>query len=951
MTDDRNARYMRAKDVVAMADALPPDERADFIARECAGDAALLAEVAWMRDAIAAETTLHAPRWAAEEPLERDGEQLSAAAGREYRVLRRIGHGGMGVVHLAERRQDGFVQRVALKLLRRAIGDSRPMLERFQRERALLARLEHPGIARLVDGGLLSDGQPFLAIEYVEGEHVDRWCREHGPDLRRRLELFLQVCAAVEYAHRHLVIHRDLKPGNILVTADGHTKLLDFGIARLLDGEDAPADATEFGQHALTIAYASPEQITQQPLSVATDIYSLGVVLYQLMCGAQPFGHHGSSFDVSRAIVAGEIVPPSRHPGAGGLARIPADVDAIVLKAMRRQADQRYATVAALAADVRRFLARRPVEARRGHVGYRARRFLTRNRWPLAAGAAVVGALSIGIAISLTSLAQARAQQQLAEQRQQQLERITRFQQGVLQSVDIDAMGHAISEAQRVAVNGALREARDAGDPAAAIDAAFARVPATDIAREALDRYVVTHALERVQADFADAPLLAADMRHAMAQVLLGIGQYGSAAEELQQVLRKRMQILPAGDRRIAAVLADLGDAQLRDGALAGAARSYASAMAMREGLQADTLLRLEIESGAARVQAARGALAPALSEQQALIARWSAALPELEPALLELRRDEVQTLLRLGRREEARSRMRALLPLHERAFGTDAPETLAARLTAAQLANNLNAYEESLGHAHAVAIERERRLGRDHPDTLQALALEGANRVRLAQREPAFTEVEGLMRELAARQARVLGREHPTTLAGNDELIRLLGKQDNRVRSRQAIGLQHEVMLARQRTLGETHIDAIFARMRLASLQADADMPAEAVRNARIALRQFEATVPGHRWISATWDVIGRAESGAGRPRAAAEAHARALALRVQRDGTLDAHTIESASRLYAALGVQGDDAGMRDIRTRYLDPVIALDPDTLNASMLSVRRSAMRALESGRR
>ncbi|RJU09231.1 hypothetical protein XcmpCFBP7700_19810 [Xanthomonas campestris] len=173
--DERQALYLRAKGIVAAADELPPDERADFVARECAGDAALLAEVAWMRQAVASETTLHATRWALAEAPELSGEQFSADAARDYRVLHRLGQGGMGgmgVVYLAERQQDGFTRRVALKLLRRVSGDARTALERFQRERALLARLEHHGIARLVDGGLLSDGQPFLAIEYVEGEHI-----------------------------------------------------------------------------------------------------------------------------------------------------------------------------------------------------------------------------------------------------------------------------------------------------------------------------------------------------------------------------------------------------------------------------------------------------------------------------------------------------------------------------------------------------------------------------------------------------------------------------------------------------------------------------------------------------------------------------------------------------------------------------------------------------------
>lgn len=949
--NDRHARYLRAKDIVATADELPPDERADFVARECAGDAELLAEVAWMRRAVASETTLHAPRWEVAEPPELAGEHLEVDAARGYRVLQRIGHGGMGVVYLAERQQGDFVQRVALKLLRRVTGDARASLERFQRERALLARLEHPGIARLVDGGLLADGQPFLAIEFVEGGHIDSWCREHQPDLRRRLELFLQVCAAVEYAHSHLVIHRDLKPGNILVTADGYTKLLDFGIARLLEATDgAQADPTEFGQQALTIAYASPEQITQKPLSVATDIYSLGVVLYQLVCGHQPFAHCASSFDVSRAIVAGEVIPPSRQPrGSGGMERIPGDIDAIVLKSMRATAAERYTTVAALAADVRRFLARRPVAARRSHVGYRARRFVERNRWPIAAGTAIAVALTAGIAISLTSLHEARVQQRLAEQRREQLERITTFQRSMLESVDIDAMGYALAEAQRSAVRAALHEiAPGHGDLVAQVDAAFARVPATDIARDALDRFVVSHALDRVQGDFADSPLLAADLRQSMARVLVAIGQYPSAVAELQRVLAKRRAALLPDERRIASVLADLGQAQYRRGDLVAAADSYTGAMKLLGTLAAADPLRLLIESGNARVLGARGSHAQALQAQRELIGRWSALLPAETPELLELQRDEVHTLLKLGRRPEARTRMQTLLPRYEHAFGNDAPATLAARLTLADLTNTLNEYETSLGQAEAVARQREQLLGRDHPDTLQALALVGANRVRLAQHEPAFTQAEAFMRDLLHRQEQVLGRDHPQRLASMVELVRLLGKQDDPGKRVRAIDLQRQVLQARERTLGAMHLDTITALGGLASLQAEADgHREESVRNARTALERLQRVVPGHRWISATWDVIGRAEFGAGHLQAARDAHRQALDLRTQAGGMFDAHTIESASRLYVVLFRLDDQAAMRDIRSRYLEPTIALDPSGLNASMADIRVSAMRALE----
>src|SRR5690606_11425845 len=348
-----------------------------------------------------------------------------------------------------------------------------------------------------------------------------------------------------------------------------------------------------------------------------------------------------------------------------------------------------------------------------------------------------------------------------------------------------------------------------------------------------------------------------------------------------------------------------------------------------------------------ARLLTARGRHGQALESQRALIAHWSALLPAGNPGLLELRRDEVHTLMQLGRRPEARSRMQDLLPVYERSFGADAPATLAARLTFANLTNMLNEYELSLREARAVARERERALGHDHPDTLQALALVGANRVRLAQEEPAFAEVEISMRDLLQRQQRILGRDHPQTLASTSDLVRLLGKQDQPDKTRQAIALQRQIMLARQRTLGELHLDSVVALGALASLQASAGMRDESVRNARLALERYKRVVPGHSWISATWDVIGRAEFNAGNLPAARDAHHQALVLRAEQGGPFDAHTIESASRLYVALYRLSDRESMEQVRRRYLEPVIALEPGTLNAAMLDIRESALLALQ----
>lgn len=380
-------RYLLAKRIAMAAAELDADARERFIADEVRQDGMLEAEIRWMLAAMDQTDVADSPLVAVA-TADLSGHEAEACTPRHYRVMSRLGEGGMGVVYLAERDDGGYVQPVALKMLAAAAEGSPILHERFARERQLLARLEHPGIARLLDGGVLSNGKPFLAMEYVDGERIDAWCDRRGLDLRARLALFLKACAAVDYAHRNLVIHRDLKPANILVTSAGEPKLLDFGIARLLDDEPQGA-LTQTGQHAMSMSFASPEQIACKPLTTTTDVYSLGAVLYQLMSGRTPFASIGTPVELMNAILGSDAVPPSRAVvgSAGRSLRVPSDIDAIVMKALRKNPAERYASVAALASDVQRHLATRPVEARRGQRLYRVRRFVWRNRWPvLAAG-------------------------------------------------------------------------------------------------------------------------------------------------------------------------------------------------------------------------------------------------------------------------------------------------------------------------------------------------------------------------------------------------------------------------------------------------------------------------------------------------------------------------------------------------------------------------------------
>jgi len=406
VNEERRLRYLRAKPIALAALDLVETEREHYVVANCGDDETLRNEVRWMLEAAEATVgSISLPRMAAAPDVV--GATISAAGSSGYRILRRLGEGGGGVVYLAERAlgegtPDELRQQVAIKFLHTGGLSGREPLRRFVEERRILATLNHPNIAHLIDGGTTSDGRSFLALEYVQGERIDRWCERQGLPLRERVALFLKVCAAVHYAHQHLVIHRDLKPGNILVTDEGEPKLLDFGIARLLDHVGGvAATQTQTDMRSLTLAYASPEQLRGRPLGTGADVWSLGVVLYQLVCGVRPFGDgdEASPMSLSQAIDTCKLLPPSRRlrlrkSGAPPLLReVPADIDAIVMKALRRDPCERYPGVDVLAADLQRYLAARPVRARHGAIWYRTRLFLRRHAVGASAGVLVLALL------------------------------------------------------------------------------------------------------------------------------------------------------------------------------------------------------------------------------------------------------------------------------------------------------------------------------------------------------------------------------------------------------------------------------------------------------------------------------------------------------------------------------------------------------------------------------
>ncbi|MFW5926921.1 MAG: serine/threonine-protein kinase, partial [Wenzhouxiangella sp.] len=393
MSEESGARrYLRAKRIALEALELDMSERQAFIDRRCGDDSGLRDEVLWLIDAAENPDDDEVPEhFQAATRSALKEVSLEVPLPRNYRLIRRLDQGGMGIVYLAARVDGEIRQRVALKLLHLDATPEESLVRRFATEQQILSRLSHPNIAHLIDAGVTAEGRPFMATEYVDGERIDHWCSRHRSPVRERLDLFLKVCAAVDYAHRHMVIHRDIKPANVLVTPQGEPKLLDFGIARLLDAPERLESAEPARGEALTMAYASPEQVTGEGLGAASDVYSLGVVLYELLASGQPFEHVRDQEALRRAILEGDFPSPRRRAADGP--PVPRDLDAIVMKAMANRAERRYASVEALASDVRRFLEHRPVRARGDDMLYRSRRFVRRHRWAVAAGVAAAAML------------------------------------------------------------------------------------------------------------------------------------------------------------------------------------------------------------------------------------------------------------------------------------------------------------------------------------------------------------------------------------------------------------------------------------------------------------------------------------------------------------------------------------------------------------------------------
>jgi eukaryotic-like serine/threonine-protein kinase len=748
---DRRHRIEAVFDAVLDADT---GDRPAVLERECANDPDLRREV---------EALLSAHDRAAG-ILEQDafsavGGVIASPADERigpYRLLRRIGRGGMGIVYLAERDDGQFRRRVAIKVLPSGAEDLQ-LYRRFLAERQILASLDHPNIARLLDGGMTDAGLPYLVLEYVEGLPITEYCNRHRQDIGERLRLFRTVCEAVHFAHQNLVIHRDIKPGNIFVGEDGVVKLLDFGIAKLLNPGlfPTPLPVTRTEHRAMTPEYASPEQLRGDPITTASDVYSLGVVLYELLAGRHPYRlTRHSQEEIIRAVCERDPERPSTRiarsdpedsregveettAAAIGEARsstperlrrrLRGDLDAIIMMALRKEPNRRYASAELLSADVARYLDELPVLAHRGSGMYRFGKLVRRHRLGAAAAILVAVSLAGGAGMALWQASLAGRERDVAEQARLQTQT-------------------ALDESQAVAdfLMG-LFEASSPGET----------LGDTVTARELLERGV-----QRAD-QLVDSPPVQARMLDVIGRVFDRMGEYAQATATLQRALVVRRASSANGSIDIAESLAHLGETELHRGDYVSAIAHTSEALDIRRQRlgPADSLTtRTMVDLGGLLIYRGR------LDESEAL---YREALSLQESRLGPDHPDVAATLIvlgsalhRRGREEEAETVLRRALDIRERVFGPEHVETAGAMYQLADLISlNPGSVPEAVDlYRRGVAMER-RLLGENTPVYVSALTRYADFLATTGLHEEADT----VFREAIATRRRVLGPRHPT--------------------------------------------------------------------------------------------------------------------------------------------------------------------------------------------
>jgi eukaryotic-like serine/threonine-protein kinase len=736
-----------------------------------------------------------------------------------YRLLRLLGRGGMGVVFLAERADSEFEKRVAIKLLASSVFGSERA--RFLRERQLLAHLEHPSIARLLDGGVTDGGIPFLVLEAVEGEPIDRWCDMRNATVEERLRLFLAVCDAVQYAHKRLIVHRDLKPANILVTGDGAVKLLDFGIARLLElADDEAPVATRTLLHAFTPDYASPEQLRGERTAIPSDVYSLGVLLYRLLAGRLPYSTRGVGLtEALRIVVEIEPPPPSRaalealddEPQRSRLQRarrLRGDLDNITLRSLEKEPEQRYGSVGELARDLRRHLEGLPVEARAPTLGYRVRKFVRRHRVGVLAASAVAASLLLGLVLATFQARRAERQRGLAEREAAKADTVASF----------------------------LIDLFDAADP-------YAREAEEPTLRELLARAEAT-----IEARLGDQPEARADLLGALGRAYLGLADYAAADRLTGEALRLRRRLLAPGDPELAETLSDAARVRAAHEDVEGARALFEEAVATLETGWGDTEVLADALVGLARLELDDRSKEDLYQRALDSFARRGV---EAHTSIAEILHERGMIEERRGHLAEAEALKLRSLEMTEALLGPHHPVVFQMQSNLAVL-NRLQGDLEEAEHLSRSALDGlERRLGPNHPDLGDPLTNLGNLLLEQGRRDEAAAFIE---------RAVLLGGARPAsgykTTAYQVNLATLRREQG---RYEEAIELYQDASAYFRAELGADHR----AVARLESLTAQSlrllgrDRQAEALFRRSVAIQEMDPAAD-HRNLAETRGGLG---------------------------------------------------------------------------------------------
>jgi len=806
-----DTRWLRIKTLFDQAAGLSGAARAAFVHAACRAQPELADEVLSLLEHHEsgdeflqppdARHLLHAFEQAEVQP--RIGRRVGA-----YRLTRLIASGGMGHVYLGERADRQFERQVAIKVIRRSL-DSLEMRRRFHTERRVLAGLNQPHIARLLDGGVTEDGLSYLVMELVEGLPIDEYCRVNGLGLRERLELFRTVCLAAHYAHQRLVVHRDIKPENVVVTAEGTPKLLDFGVAKLVDAEAPEHDGACHSVPFFTPQYASPEQIRGEPITTACDIYALGVLLHQLLTERLPYDAAADSpHALAQAICTQPPIPPSRLPPSAGcpwLRRCVGDLDTIVCTALRKEPERRYASAEQFSEDIRRYLAGLPIAARKDTFTYRARKFVARNKLGVASATALCAAIIsvlVGTSVALVRVNQARQRAHLMNQ----------FLQSTLAQMDVEEVGRDLtlrdvldrasarteaefaaypdvlagihsmlgraylSQRDLSAAHGHLNRAleidrglygEDARTGAALHDLAVYYHHAGDDRRAA---ELCRHALALRRGEIGDDAQTAAIVAD-LAVMLKSLGDYAEAERLCREALAVRRRLLPAKHVDNASSLNNLGVLLKAQGRLAEAQPVLEEALEILRAAHGNEHIEVANALGnLANVLHSLGELPAAESALRDALRINRRLLPSGHPRIAITANNLAKLLECRGDFAEAELLYREAIAINRAHFGAEHPRTAAMLHNLAMWQARLGRYADALTACLEALQARRDALGSEHEQV--AVGLDGLGYIRL--RTGDLTGAEQALAEAYAIRSRVLPPDHPDQINSLEHLADL---------------------------------------------------------------------------------------------------------------------------------------------------------------------------------